>query len=65
MTRDDDFRARPGRIRSKRAQRAQPFIGQAFAAAEKAGASRRRGRLSSPRTSTAAADRRACGPSAC
>jgi hypothetical protein len=53
MKRDDDFRVRPGRIRSKRAQRAQAFIAQALAAAEKAGRRvSRRGRLSSPRAST-------------
>jgi hypothetical protein len=33
----DDFRIRPGRIRSTRAQRARPFIAQALAAAKKAG----------------------------
>lgn len=37
MTRDDDFRVKLGRIRSRRAQRARPFIAQALAAAEKAG----------------------------
>jgi type IV secretory pathway VirD2 relaxase len=37
MTRDDDFRVRPGRIRSSRAQRALPFVAQALAAAQKAG----------------------------
>ncbi|WP_018236185.1 VirD2 family relaxase/mobilization nuclease [Ensifer sp. BR816] len=37
MNRDDDFRVRPGRIRSSKAQRARPFIAQALAAAEKAG----------------------------
>jgi type IV secretory pathway VirD2 relaxase len=37
MTRDDDFRVRPGRIRSSRAQRTKPFIAQALAAAQKAG----------------------------
>ncbi len=37
MPRDDDFRVRPGRIRSSRAQRARPFIAQALAAAQKAG----------------------------
>jgi uncharacterized protein DUF3363 len=53
MTRDDDFRVRPGRIRSKRAQRARPFIAQALAAAQKAGGRvSRRGRISSPRAST-------------
>ncbi|HWM82015.1 MAG TPA: DUF3363 domain-containing protein [Pseudolabrys sp.] len=37
MKRDDDFRVRPGRIRSSRAQRALPFVAQALAAAQKAG----------------------------
>ena len=37
MTRDDDFRVRPGRMRSSRAQRALPFVAQALAAAQKAG----------------------------
>lgn len=38
MTGDSDFRIRPGRIRSTRAQAARPFIAQALAAAKKAGA---------------------------
>lgn len=37
MAHDDDLHVRPGRIRSTRAQRARPFIAQAFAAAQKAG----------------------------
>ncbi|PWI54363.1 type VI secretion protein [Rhizobium phaseoli] len=37
MNRDDDFRIRPGRIRSSKAGRARPFIVQALAAVEKAG----------------------------
>ncbi|RVK93179.1 relaxase/mobilization nuclease domain-containing protein [Sinorhizobium meliloti] len=37
MNRDDDFRIRPGRIRSSKSQRARPFIAQALAAAQKAG----------------------------
>ncbi|VFU10163.1 Type VI secretion protein [Methylocella tundrae] len=37
MARDDDFEARPGRIRSSRAQRAKPFVAQALAAAQRAG----------------------------
>jgi type IV secretory pathway VirD2 relaxase len=37
MNRDDDFRVRPGRIRSSKAQRAKPFVAQALAAARKAG----------------------------
>jgi len=37
MKRNDDFRVRPGRIRSSRAQRALPFVAQALVAAQKAG----------------------------
>ncbi|MBM9400796.1 DUF3363 domain-containing protein [Gluconacetobacter azotocaptans] len=37
MTKDDDFRVRPGRIRSPDAQRARPFIAQALAATQRAG----------------------------
>jgi len=37
MAEDDDFRPRPGRVRSSRAQRAKPFIAQALAAAQRAG----------------------------
>lgn len=37
MTRDDDFRVRPGRIRSRSSERARPFIHQALAAAQGAG----------------------------
>lgn len=37
MSRDDDFRVRPGRIRSSKAQRTKPFVAQALAAAQKAG----------------------------
>lgn len=37
MPADDDFRVRPGRIRSSRIQRARPFIAQALAAAQRAG----------------------------
>jgi hypothetical protein len=36
MTRDDEFDVRLGRIRSRRTQRARPFIAQALAATEKA-----------------------------
>ncbi|WP_439496113.1 relaxase/mobilization nuclease domain-containing protein [Bosea sp. (in: a-proteobacteria)] len=39
MSSEDDFRIRPGRIRSTRAQRARPFIAQALAAAQRAGGS--------------------------
>jgi type IV secretory pathway VirD2 relaxase len=38
MSGEDEFRIRPGRIRSSGAQRARPFIAQALAAAKKAGA---------------------------
>ncbi|MBZ9776882.1 relaxase/mobilization nuclease domain-containing protein [Mesorhizobium sp. CO1-1-8] len=38
MNGEDGFRIRPGRIRSPSAQRARPFIAQALAAAQKAGA---------------------------
>lgn len=37
MSGEDDFRIRPGRIRSSGNQRARPFIAQALAAAQKAG----------------------------
>ena len=37
MADDHEFRVRPGRIRSTRAQSARPFIAQALAAAKKAG----------------------------
>ncbi len=39
MTDENDFRIRPGRIRSTGAQRARPFIAQALAAAQRAGGS--------------------------
>ncbi|WP_454745885.1 relaxase/mobilization nuclease domain-containing protein [Ciceribacter selenitireducens] len=39
MSGEDNFRIRPGRIRSTRAQQARPFIAQALAAAERAGGS--------------------------
>ena len=38
MTGDSDFRIRPGRIRSSGKQATRPFIAQALAAAQKAGA---------------------------
>lgn len=50
MRRDSDFHIRPGHIRSKSAQRMRPFIHQALAAAQKAGATVRRGRLSAGRS---------------
>ena len=37
MTGNDDFRIRPGRIRSPQAQRIRPFVAQALAATRKAG----------------------------
>ncbi|MGO4339330.1 relaxase/mobilization nuclease domain-containing protein [Labrys sp. KB_33_2] len=53
MTGDNEFRIRPGRIRSTRAQAARPFIAQALAAAQKAGAHvSRSGRISSGNRST-------------
>lgn len=53
MSGEDDFRIRPGRIRSSSAQRARPFIAQALAAAQKAGARiSRAGRISSGNHST-------------
>lgn len=39
MSGEDDFRIRPGRIRSTRAQQVRPFIAQALAAAQRAGGS--------------------------
>ena len=35
MADENDFRPRPGRIRSSRSQRAKPFIAQALAAAQR------------------------------
>ncbi|RJT27839.1 DUF3363 domain-containing protein [Mesorhizobium waimense] len=53
MTGEDDLRIRPGRIRSSGAQRARPFIAQALAAAQKAGARiSRAGRISPGNRST-------------
>ncbi|MGY4197309.1 relaxase/mobilization nuclease domain-containing protein [Bradyrhizobium sp. USDA 4520] len=47
MSAEDDFRIRPGRIRSTRAQQARPFIAQALAAAQRAGgAVSRKGKIS-------------------
>lgn len=46
MNDERDFRVRPGRIRSSKAQRARPFIAQALASAQKAGGSvSRQGRI--------------------
>lgn len=53
MSRDDDFRLRPGRIRSRGSQRALPIIVQALAAAQRAGGHvSRRGRIVAPGRST-------------
>ncbi|RVD30958.1 VirD2 family relaxase/mobilization nuclease [Mesorhizobium sp. M4B.F.Ca.ET.017.02.2.1] len=53
MNRDDDFRVRPGRIRSRAGQRARPFIFQALAATQRAGGHiSRKGQITSPRAST-------------
>jgi len=51
MSESEDFRIRPGRIRSKSAQRVRPFVHQALAAAQKAGGTVRRGRITSGRLS--------------
>lgn len=60
MADDRQFRVRPGRIRSTRAQAARPFIAQALAAARKAGGSvSRGGRLQSPARSRLGAGQRA------
>lgn len=53
MAKDDDFRVRPGRIRSRNAERGRPFVLQALAAAQRAGGRiTRQGRIASPRSST-------------
>jgi type IV secretory pathway VirD2 relaxase len=53
MAKDDDFRVRPGRIRSRSAERARPFVLQALASAQRAGGRiTRQGRIVSPRAST-------------
>jgi type IV secretory pathway VirD2 relaxase len=52
MTSEDDFRIRPGRIRSRQIQRAKPFVAQVLAAAQKAGGHvSRQGRIGAPRAS--------------
>ncbi|MGH6764481.1 MAG: relaxase/mobilization nuclease domain-containing protein [Bradyrhizobium sp.] len=52
MSREDDFRIRPGRIRSRGVQRAKPFVAQALAAAQKAGGHvSRTGKIGAPRAS--------------
>ncbi len=47
MTKDSEIWIRPGPIRSKAAQRVRPFVHQALAAAQKAGATVRHGQLKS------------------
>lgn len=60
MSDEHDFRIRPGRIRSSRAQRARPFIAQALAAAQKAGGHvSRTGRISTGKRSRFGRGRRA------
>jgi type IV secretory pathway VirD2 relaxase len=52
MIGEDDFRIRPGRIRSRGVQRAKPFIAQALAAAQKAGGHvSRNGSIGAPQAS--------------
>ncbi|QDL91072.1 DUF3363 domain-containing protein [Paroceanicella profunda] len=53
MSGDENFRIRPGRIRSRGSQRARPIIAQALAAAQRAGGHiSRRGRIIAPGRST-------------
>lgn len=53
MSGDEDFRIRPGRIRSRGGQRALPIIAQALVAAQRAGGHiSRRGRIIAPGRST-------------
>ena len=60
MSDEHDFRIRPGRVRSSRAQRARPFIAQALAAAQKAGGHvSRSGRISTVKRSSFGRGRRA------
>ena len=60
MSVENDFRIRPGRVRSSRAQRARPFIAQALAAVQKAGGHvSRSGRISSGKRSHFGRGRRA------
>ncbi|AQQ03907.1 type VI secretion protein [Roseibium algicola] len=60
MSDEHDFRIRPGRVRSSRAQRGRPFIAQALAAAQKAGGHvSRSGRISTGRRSRFGRGRRA------
>ncbi len=50
MRKENEFHIRPGRIRSQSAQRVRPFIHQALASAQKAGATVRKGRITSGRS---------------
>jgi type IV secretory pathway VirD2 relaxase len=50
MDKKNPFQIRPGRIRAKSAQRVRPFIHQALAAAQKAGATVRRGHITTGRS---------------
>ncbi|MBB4067323.1 relaxase/mobilization nuclease domain-containing protein [Gellertiella hungarica] len=60
MSDDSEFRIRPGRIRSTRAQQARPFVAQALAAAQKAGGRvSRSGRITSGNRSRFGRGRRA------
>ncbi len=53
MSGEDDFRLRPGKIRSKGSQRTRPIIAQALAAARRAGGHvSRQGRIVAPGRST-------------
>jgi hypothetical protein len=62
MSRNDDFRIRPGRIHSTRAPKAKSFLAQALRAAQKAGGlpgsgSRRAGSFGRGRVASVAASR--------
>lgn len=60
MSDEHDFRIRPGRVRSSRAQRVRPFIAQVLAAAQKAGGHvSRSGRISAGKHSHFGRGRRA------
>lgn len=52
MSKDRDFKVRPGRIRSRASQRMRPFIAQALAAAARAGGYKRSGGFGPPASST-------------
>ncbi|MGE0678912.1 relaxase/mobilization nuclease domain-containing protein [Pseudolabrys sp.] len=52
MSSEDDFRIRPGRIRTRPIQRAKPFVAQALTAAQKAGGHvSSQGKIGAPRAS--------------